>query len=113
MKSDFWRYQLILTILFVFWSNFFVTGSFLDQLVFNFALFYPLGFLVGYRSNFENRRIAYFSAFLFNCSSYVLAIASGVPIQDWKIVIFDFVSVIFILEIGRIKGKHANHNQKE
>lgn len=110
MESHFWRYQIILIVLYIFWSNFFDARGLLNQLVFNFALFYPLGFLVGYRSNLENLGTAYFSAFLFNSLSYVLAMSEGVLIQGWKIIIVDYLSVLIILEIGRIIGKHANHS---
>ena len=108
MKSDFWRYQIILTVLFIFWTGFFDTGGLLNQLVFNFALFYPLGFLIGFRPELESKSTAYISAFLFNCSSYVIAMASGIPIQSWFIVTIDFLSVLVILETGRIVGKCAS-----
>lgn len=112
MRSGFWRYQLIMIVLFIFWSNFFVSGGVLNQVTFNFAVFYPLGFLVGYRSNVENLRSAYFSALLFNCTSYVLAVAAGIPMLDWKLIVSDFLSLIFVLEIGRMVGKRANPIQR-
>ena len=62
MNSAFWRYQIILTLLLIFWGDFFVSGGLLNQLAFNFALFYPLGFLVGYGPKLENRRTAYVAA---------------------------------------------------
>ena len=46
MKTAFARYLLLLGLLFIFWSEFFVAGGALNQLAFNFAVFYPLGFLV-------------------------------------------------------------------
>ena len=111
MNSAFWRYQILLTLLFIFWGDFFVSGGLLNQLAFNFALFYPLGFLVGYRPKLENRRTAYVAALLFNCSSYLLALNSGVFIDNWTIVILDFVSLIFFLETGRIIGKRAQSKE--
>ena len=46
VKTAFARYLLLLGLLFIFWSEFFVAGGALNQLAFNFAVFYPLGFLV-------------------------------------------------------------------
>ncbi|WP_235838669.1 hypothetical protein [Desulfosporosinus metallidurans] len=96
---------------FHFLGRFFVPGGLLNQLTLNFALFYPLGFLVGYRPRLENRRTAYVAAFLFNCSSYLIAVISGVSIDNWTIVILDFVSLILFLEAGRIIGKRAQSKE--
>ncbi len=111
MNSAFWRYQIILTLLLIFWGDFFVSGGVLNQLAFNFALFYPLGFLVGYRPRLENRCTAYVAALLFNCSSYLLAFNSGVFIDNWTVIILDFVSLILFLEVGRIIGKRAQSKE--
>lgn len=107
MNSAFWRYQLILSLLFIFWGEFFVSGGALNQLAFNFALFYPLGFLVGYRPLLENLRSAYLAAFLFNLFSYLVAVISGIPIESWTIVVLDFISLIFFLKTGTIIGQRA------
>ncbi|MDP4126374.1 MAG: hypothetical protein Q8912_05465 [Bacillota bacterium] len=112
MKSYFWRYQTILFLLYIFWSDFFTMGGPFNQLFFNFALFYPLGFLVGYRPNFGNLRMAYFSAFLFNFSTYVVAVLTGISIDSWVIIIIDFFSLILFLEAGRLMGKLAQDNQR-
>ena len=107
MNSAFWRYFLILSLLFIFWGEFFVSDGPLNQLTFNFAIFYPLGFLVGYRPRFENLRAAFLAAFLFNVLSYLLAFISGIPIESWTMVVLDFISFIFFLKVGMIMGQRA------
>ena len=107
MNSAFWRYLLILSLLFIIWSEFFVSGGVLNQLAFNFAIFYPLGFLVGYRRRFENIRSAYTAALLFNILSYLVASISEIPIESWTMVVLDFVSVVFFLKVGMIMGQRT------
>lgn len=108
MNSAFWRYLLILSLLFIFWGEFFVMGGVLNQLAFNFAIFYPLGFLVGYRPRFETIRSAYFVAFLFNTLSYLVASIADIPIESWLLVVLDFVSVGVYLKVGMVMGQHAH-----
>jgi hypothetical protein len=107
MKSAFLRYILILSLLFIFWGQFFDSDGPLNQLAFNFALFYPLGFLVGYRPQQENLQSAYFSALVFNAVSYLVAGIAGIPIERWTLVILDFVSLLFFLKVGMIVGRRA------
>lgn len=111
MNSAFWRYFFILSLLFIFWGEFFVSDGLLNQLTFNFALFYPLGFLVGYRPRHENLRSAYLAAFLFNCLSYLVAGISEIPIENWTMVVLDFISLIFFLKIGMIMGQRAQSKE--
>lgn len=107
MNTAFWRYLLLLGLLFIFWSEFFVSGGALTQLALNFALFYPLGFLVGYRPRKENLATAYFAGFLFNLFSYYLAFIYGIKIESFAMVILDFSSFIFFVKLGAIFGKRA------
>lgn len=111
MNSTFWRYLLILSLLFIIWGEFFVSGGLLNQLAFNFALFYPLGFLVGYRPQLENKRSAYSAAFSFNILSYLIASISEIPIESWTIVVIDFGSVGFFLKVGMIMGQRAQSKE--
>ncbi len=111
MNSVFWRYQLLLSLLFIIWGEFFVAGSTLNQLAFNFALFYPLGFLAGYRQQFEGLRTAYLAAFSFNLLSYLIASIGGIVIESWTIVAVDFVSLIFIIKAGTIIGQRAQSKE--
>ncbi|WP_407308587.1 hypothetical protein [Desulfosporosinus sp. SB140] len=107
MNTAFWRYLLLLGLLFFFWSEFFVSSGVLSQLAFNFALFYPLGFLVGYRPRQENLYIAYLAGFLFNAFSYYVAYIYGIPIESWIMVILDFSSFIIFVKLGAVIGKRA------
>lgn len=107
MNRTFWRYLLILSLLYIIWGEFFVSGGVLSQLAFNFAIFYPLGFLVGYRPRFESITIAYIAAFSFNILSYVIATVSGIPIESWAMAVLDFISVGFFLKAGMTIGQRA------
>jgi len=107
LNSAFWRYMLILSLLYIIWGEFFVSGGVLNLLTFNFAIFYPLGFLVGLRSPSENIRSAYISAYLFNSLSYLVASTSAIPIESWIMVFLDFVSVGFFLKAGMIIGQRT------
>jgi len=111
MNSAFWRYQLILSLLFIFWSEFFVSGGILNQLVFNFSLFYPLGFLVGYRPKYEDLRTAYFAALMFNLLSYLIAYFVEFPIESWTLVVLDFVSLVVFLNIGMYIGRRSQSKE--
>lgn len=107
MNSAFWRYLLILSLLYFIWGEFFVSGGVINQLVFNFAVFYPLGFLVGYRPRIETVRSATIAAFSFNSLSYLIASLSGIPIESWTMVMLDFISVGFFLKAGMMIGQRA------
>lgn len=107
MNSTYWRYLLLLCLLYIFWGEFFIAGGVLNQLAINFALFYPLGFLVGYRHRYENLRIAYLTAVIFNLFSYVLAYVEKIRIESWIIVVIDFVSLFMILRVGAYIGQRA------
>lgn len=111
MNSAFWRYFLILSLLFIVWGEFFVSDGLLNQLTFNFAIFYPLGFLVGYRSRLENVRSAYLAAITFNSLSYLVAVFSEIPIEGWTMVVQDFVSLFVFLKIGMIVGQRAQSKE--
>ena len=107
MNSAFWRYLLILSLLFIIWGEFFVSDGVFNQLTFNFAIFYPLGFLVGYRSQLENKRTAYIAAFSFNLLSYLVASISEIPIESFTMVVLDFVSVGVLVKAGMFMGLRA------
>ena len=51
------------------------------------------------------------SAYLFNCSSYLVAVISGVSIGNWTTIILDFVSLILFFEAGRIIGMRAQSKE--
>lgn len=113
MNTAFWRYLLLLGLLFILWSEFFVSAGVLNQLALNFALFYPLGFLVGYRPRQENLYTAYLAGFIFNSLSYYFAYIYGVQIESWTMIILDFSSFIFFVKLGAIIGTRAQSKNKE
>ena len=112
MNFVFWRYLLILSLLFIIWSEFFASGGVLNQLAFSFAVFYPLGFLVGYRPRLENIRSAYIAAFLFNSLSYLLASTSEISVVSLTMVVLDFASVGFFLKAGMMMGQRAQSKEE-
>lgn len=107
MNFAFWRYQLILSLLLIFWGDFFISGGILNQLALNFAIFYPLGFLVGYRGNREDPLTAYIAALVFNLFSYLMAYVVAFPIESWLIVVVDFASLFVYLQVGIYFGRRA------
>lgn len=111
MNTAFWRYLLILSLLFIIWGEFFVSGGVLNQLAFNFAIFYPLGFLVGYRPKREEIRSAYLAAVIFNIISYVIAIISAIPIESWIMVALDFASVGILIKVGIMIGQRSQSKE--
>lgn len=111
MNYAFWRYQLFLSLLYIFWGEFFVSGGILNQVAFNFSLFYPLGFLVGYRAKYEQVRSAYLAAFTFNLFSYLIAMITEYPIGSWILVVIDFVSLVVFLNVGMYIGRRAQSKE--
>jgi hypothetical protein len=103
MLFSFWRYQVMLVLLYIFWGQFLTSGTPADQLVFNFAVFYPVGFLGGYR---KEKKFSLFGAVLvFNCLTYLFALLTGARIEDWLIVSIDFISLVIFTEAGYYFGK--------
>lgn len=111
MNYAFWRYQLILSLFYIFWVEYFDSGGILNQLAFNFSVFYPLGFFVGYRPKYEDQRTAYFAAFIFNLLSYLITYLFKIPIESWVLVILDFVSLVVFLKIGMYIGRRAQSKE--
>lgn len=107
MKSLFWRYLLILSLLYIFWGEFFVAGGVLNQLALNFAIFYPIGFLVGYRRQYENLRSAYLASLIFNLLSYIMANLAQVPIENGLMILIDYLSLFIFLKVGMNIGLRA------
>ena len=106
MLFSFWRYQLILVLLYIVWGSFFTAGTLTNQVAFNFAVFYPVGFLGGYRK--EKKFYLFSAAFIFNISTYLLALLTGVRIEDWRIVPVDFISLVILVGIGFYMGKNMH-----
>lgn len=107
MKSVFWRYLLLLSLLYIFWGEFFAAGGVLNQLTLNFAIFYPLGFLVGYRRHYESLRSAYYAALIFNLFSYLMASLLQVPFENGLMILIDYLSLFIFLKVGMYIGLRA------
>ena len=103
MLFSFWRYQLILVLLFILWGQFFTSGTLADQIALNFAVFYPVGFLGGYRK--ENKLHLYGAVIVFDCLTYLFTFLSGVLIENWLLVPADFLSLVLFTEVGYYMGK--------
>lgn len=108
MLFSFWRYQVLLVLLFIFWSQFFIPENLAIQLVFNFAVFYPIGFLGGYRK--EDKYSLLGAVLVFNSLTYLLALLTGFRIEDWLIVPIDFISLVIFIEAGYYFGKIMSKN---
>jgi hypothetical protein len=108
MLFSFWRYQVMLVLLFIFWSQTFNFGTPGNQLVFNFAVFYPVGFLGGYRK--ENKFSLFGAVLVFNSLTYLLTLLTGSRIEDWLIVPIDFISLVIFIEVGYYFGKIMSKN---
>jgi hypothetical protein len=106
----FWRYQLILVLLFILWGQFFTAGTIYEQIVFNFAVFYPIGLLGGYRK--EKKLYLYGAVLVFDCLTYLLTFLSGMRIENWLLVPVDFVSLLIFTEVGYFMGKRINTKRK-
>jgi hypothetical protein len=109
MLFSFWRYQVILVLLFIFWSQFLTDEALANQLVLNFAVFYPVGFLGGYRK--ENKISLFGAVLIFNCLTYLLVLLTGGRIEDWLIVPIDFISLAIFTAIGYFIGKFMSKTE--
>lgn len=109
MLFSFWRYQVILLLLFIFWSQFFTDEAMANQLVFNFAVFYPVGFLGGYRK--ENKFSLFGAVLIFNSLTYLFVFLTGGRIEDWLIVPIDFSSLAIFTGIGYFIGNFMSKTE--
>lgn len=114
MRLSFWRYQLILVLLYFFWSIFFTspTPTIFSQIAFNFAVFYPVGLLAGHQNQKgdtkKNILEVCFAALVFNLLTYGLAYLGGITFQEWSqnwsLVLIDFLSMFLLIGLGMIFG---------
>lgn len=111
MLFGFWRYQLILVLLYIFWSQIFTTENqnLANQIVFNFAVFYPIGLLGGYRK--ENKLSLFGAVLVFNSLTYLIILLTGSRIEYWLSVPLDFISLIIFVEVGYYFGKLMSKNR--
>lgn len=107
MGRSFWHYQLILFSLFFLWGGFFTSGTFLNQIGFNFAVFYPLGMYAGYRKKPNGIQEVYGAALGFNLFTYAVAFLGGglAALPGVSLSGVDFLSMALVLGIGITMGR--------
>lgn len=107
MGRNFWRYQIILLLLFFLWGGFFTSGTILNQIGFNFAVFYPVGLYAGYRMDPHGVSELYAAAVVFNAFTYGLAYASGglEALPNLVLIGIDFLSMAIVAGIGFAMGR--------
>ncbi len=105
MRLTFWRFQIILFILYFFWGNFFTGDSLVSQAAFNFAVFYPVGFLEGYWPAPTGKWTVYVAGVSFNVFTYLVVLIAGVPWPKGETVIIDFVSMALFIWAGTWIGR--------
>lgn len=101
-----WHYAVVLVSLYFIWGEFFPEPTFINQVVFNFALFYPVGFMNGYFKDAGGAFPVFRAAFLFNLITYVLVISAGqsVPLLLAGV---DFLTLFLFLYFGILMGKRT------
>ncbi|MHB1652735.1 MAG: hypothetical protein ACYCVD_09705 [Desulfitobacteriaceae bacterium] len=104
LSLNFWRYQLILFLLYFLWSGFFTSQTLLSQAAFNFAIFYPVGVLTGYRREQGGIKEVYVAALVFDLLTYGLAILGGGYVENWSLIAVDFFSMILFIGLGILIG---------
>ena len=99
-----WHYVMVLVSLYLIWGEFFPEPTWINQVVFNFALFYPVGFMSGYFKDAGGIFRVFRIAFLFNVMTYVLAYTANVKIP-LLLVGIDFFTMLLFLYLGILMGK--------
>ncbi|GBG57528.1 hypothetical protein SPFL3101_02879 [Sporomusaceae bacterium FL31] len=92
--------------LYFLWGEFFPEPTIVNQIIFNFALFYPVGFLNGYFKDPGGVLRVLPIAFLFNIMTYVLAFAVNVKIP-LLLAALDFVTMFVFLYLGILIGRRT------
>ncbi|AHF06661.1 hypothetical protein [Desulfitobacterium metallireducens] len=101
-----WYFGLFMFAFYLFWGGYFTDLSVASQIVFNFAVFYPAGFLAGYFSKRSRLRDVFLSGFLFNSLTYGLAFAGGQTVKLGYVGV-DFITMILWIYIGIFVGKRT------
>lgn len=114
MNRSFWLYLLIIILLYFIWGNVFSDYNAVNQIVFNFAVFYPCGLLAGMNGLPKSRRSVIAAALVFNLFTYLLAYAYALPFNI-ALMLIDFASMFVILAlalyIGARNGKKTEDRQ--
>lgn len=97
---------MVLMLLYFTWGGFFPEPTFPNQVIFNFALFYPVGFMNGYLEDAGGVLSVYRIAILFNIMTYGLVIVAGIRIP-LLLAGADFLTLFLFLYLGILMGKRT------
>lgn len=101
-----WHYAMVLMSLYFIWGEFFPEPTFINQVIFNFALFYPVGFMNGYFEDAGGALPVFRMAILFNLMTYGLVILAGISIP-LLLASVDFLTLFLFLYLGIVMGKRT------
>lgn len=101
-----WHYAMVLMSLYFIWGEFFPEPTFINQVIFNFALFYPIGFMNGYFEDAGGALPVFRMAILFNLMTYGLVILAGISIP-LLLAGVDFLTLFLFLYLGIVMGKRT------
>lgn len=94
-----WHYFLVMGSLYFLWGAYFLELTWINQVVFNYAVFYPVGFINGYFQNAKQSFLVYRAAMLFNILTYVIVITAGGTIP-FPLVGLDFFTMFLFIILG-------------
>lgn len=103
-----WHYAVVLVSLYFIWGEFFAEPTFINQVVFDFAIFYPVGFMNGYFGDLRGVFPVFQTSILFNLMTYVLVIASGLNVS-LLLACADVLSMLVFIFLGIIIGKRTRN----
>ncbi len=107
--GSFWLYLLILLLLYIIWGDLFNSyelindESLISQIVFNFAVFYPVGLLAGVSRRPVRWGVALGAGLFFNIWTYLMVLIYQVSVSIGTVAV-DFISMFAILFIGIYVG---------
>lgn len=106
-----WHYMLLLMALYWLWGVFFGEQTMINQFVFNFALFYPVGFINAYFGDSKGGLSAFQVAAIFDLATYipVLILAIDVPLS---LISIDFLTMVLFVCLGIFIGRRARNKNK-
>lgn len=110
--SNFILYLLLMALTYIVWGGFFSGEDIWHQLVFNFAVFYPVGLWAGFKPQPGGRRALFIAAVVFNLGTYFLAYSLGMSF-DLILTAVDFSSMAIILFLALYVGRRARSNRKK
>lgn len=101
-----WHFGLLMFAFYLLWGGFFTEISIPSQLVFNFAVFYPAGFIAGYLYQRSRLQDVFLTGLVFNILTYGIAFAGGQSVKLYYVGV-DFLSMALWIYIGILLGKRT------